>query len=274
MLVKAPSGLDVKSLKAVIILSVYLGYLLIAGFYPFEFSPYVSERLREFFTGFLIASPPSIEPVIRRYLVEKFLLYIPLGILLYYTLTSLKRTKTPTILLACICGGLVSFLVELCQVFFPPRDPSALDVLTKTLGASCGALLAGFCPNQITNQAYRFLGKFEGSRVLLIIALLCGSLPCVFFMTQFPWLNFRNWDARFTFQMGAVSAGPSLRDHSSIVGRVGQRQRDSKRIQGEIPLSDMQQHHTVIGEAAFQGESAPSMLPAAGDLKQLMQSAS
>src|SRR5262245_21164559 len=116
------------------LLLLYLGYLLIATFHPFEFPRNSSDSLTRFFAEFIIL-PKSIGWFGTADFISNVLLFIPCGLLLYHSSTSLGRPKTTTILLAAAGGGFLSFMIEFCQVFLS-RNASALDVFANTTGAS------------------------------------------------------------------------------------------------------------------------------------------
>jgi VanZ family protein len=185
-----------------VLLFTYIGYLLIAGLYPFDTSLSPTYTVSEFLHGFLVLVHQGLNQFWTRDFFENILLFTPFGIILYYSLISSERSKIVSILLIPVFGCLFSFSVELLQVFFPDRYPSASDVLADTLGATVGGLLAGFLPMKVPDQAYWFWAKVQRSKAFLFMALLYGILPSFLLLVQFPWFNFSNWDSRSTFQMG------------------------------------------------------------------------
>lgn len=70
-----------------------------------------------------------------RDMAVNFLLLVPFG-------WSFVRSRSGVngIVLAAIAGGAVSLMVEVPQLFFRLRDPSATDVVMATCGAAAGAL--------------------------------------------------------------------------------------------------------------------------------------
>jgi len=65
------------------------------------------------------------------------LVYLPLGLFAYTTLTQFRRMKV-AVLLSLLLGFVLSTLVEVSQVFIVGRVPSLLDVITDTVGTSIG----------------------------------------------------------------------------------------------------------------------------------------
>jgi len=71
--------------------------------------------------------------------IANVLLYLPLGFCLYLWLdTHLRRYAAFVITVA--CGALLSFSIELAQVYISPRVPSLKDLALNTIGTLLGAL--------------------------------------------------------------------------------------------------------------------------------------
>ncbi len=67
--------------------------------------------------------------------------FVPFGFLVCaYLGCTLGRRKA--ILYTVLAGGLLSFTIEMLQVLVPPRNSGVTDIITNTLGAALGALLA------------------------------------------------------------------------------------------------------------------------------------
>ena len=64
---------------------------------------------------------------------------MPLGFLLCGYLT---RSRGKAILYATWCGGTLSFVIEVLQVYVPQRYSGVTDIITNTTGAAIGAILA------------------------------------------------------------------------------------------------------------------------------------
>jgi glycopeptide antibiotics resistance protein len=194
-------------LRGMIAVFVYTAYLLIVTVYPFEIASDFPNKLSGFGTSFLSTFPTSVDQLAMRNLIKKFILAIPFGILLYYLWSSLKRTKASAVFYACVCSVLINFFYELCQVFFAGRHASAIDLLSKTVGSFCGTLSAGFCPTGVSEQVRWVWWKVEKPKIPLFIALMLAVFPAVAFALQYPWFNFRNWDPRFSLQIGNEATG-------------------------------------------------------------------
>jgi len=74
-------------------------------------------------------------------LIVNVLGYLPLGALVVLSLHPRLRGGM-AVLLALVCGALLSGAIEAAQTYLPTRVPSNIDLLTNTLGALTGGLLA------------------------------------------------------------------------------------------------------------------------------------
>jgi glycopeptide antibiotics resistance protein len=181
------------------LLFLYVGYVLIATLYPFELSADFTQSIDESLSRFLASIQGNWKTLVSKDFLVNILLFIPFGVLLYRLLESLGRSKILTICLAAICGGCISFMIELCQVFIS-RHPQALDVLSNTVGTGTGALLSALWPRPVAFVA----GVWErggGSRIALCLVLLYGALPLMLSIMQVV-APFHIWDSRFSFQIG------------------------------------------------------------------------
>jgi VanZ family protein len=178
---------------------LYVIYIAIAVFYPFEFSLDSGYSVDEFIKGFSTIIPITVERLVNKDFVINFLVFVPYGFLLYYSLTLLGKTSGNAILLASLCGAVLSFLIELLQVFLPDRYPSATDVLANTLGTFGGTLFYALGLSRFNDLSNRFLAWPK----LPLFAILYGALPLIFTCTQYPWTTFRNWNPSYTFQIGS-----------------------------------------------------------------------
>jgi hypothetical protein len=71
--------------------------------------------------------------------VVNLLGFIPFGFAFAWFLGSRSRSKRSVILRTVVAGLLLSFVIELAQVWLPSRDSSMLDLLLNTLGTLLGA---------------------------------------------------------------------------------------------------------------------------------------
>ena len=67
--------------------------------------------------------------------------FVPLGFVVC-AFVACTRNQRQAILYAILAGGILSFTIEVLQVYVPQRDSGMTDIITNTLGAALGALLA------------------------------------------------------------------------------------------------------------------------------------
>jgi glycopeptide antibiotics resistance protein len=174
---------------AIIVGLSYTGYVVVATLYPFELSRNASHGFSQrFFGGF---NAPDF--------ILNVLLFIPLGILLYYGLV-LNRAKPWTILLTSLFAAAISLGIELLQFYFS-RNPSGFDVLFNTVGAGCGALGSALLPSRCFDLAVRVVSTTARSRSAVAVAVLVGAAPLLLSFVQL-FQPFGVWNSRFTFQIG------------------------------------------------------------------------
>ena len=100
--------------------------------------------------SFAVPHKPILKSVIeefeasRRYvndLLRNIAGFVPLGFV-FCAYFSLTRSRREAILYATLAGGALSFVVEVLQAYIPQRASGTTDIITNTLGAALGAVLA------------------------------------------------------------------------------------------------------------------------------------
>lgn len=82
--------------------------------------------------------------------------FIPFSFLLALWAGGMMRAlRTQSVLIAVAIGALTSVLIEAFQVYLPTRDSSLIDVITNTIGSSCGAILSVWASASLTRAAGR-----------------------------------------------------------------------------------------------------------------------
>ncbi|RJX33510.1 MAG: hypothetical protein C4516_01595 [Oxalobacter sp.] len=103
------------------------------------------------------------------------LAYMPLGLLIVFSLYPIFRGKR-AVFLAILLGGLLSALMETLQAYLPSRVPSLLDLTTNILGATIGAMIGLMFARTFLNQGlFHRLGqrwfREEARGILAVLAL-------------------------------------------------------------------------------------------------------
>jgi len=103
----------------------------------------------------LLASPRKEFEPSRGYvkdLLQNIAGFVPLGFVFYSYLVS-TRSPGKAILYAIVTAGTLSFTIEVLQAYIPQRNSGTTDIITNSLGAAIGAVLAW------SSAARRFLEK-------------------------------------------------------------------------------------------------------------------
>ena len=74
-------------------------------------------------------------------LLENIVGFVPLGFIICAYLAT-TRSQRRAILYTAVSAGILSLAIEVLQWYIPPRGSNVTDIITNTLGAFCGALLA------------------------------------------------------------------------------------------------------------------------------------
>jgi len=175
---------------------LYVGYLLIATLYPFEWSsgpilsrlPEFVHRLQRgntvFFTGDFVAN---------------ILLFVPFGMIACLHFAGAKRRKGWPILVVALLGCLLSFSVEFVQFFVRNRHSSITDVISNGTGALAGAVVVASLPSAYIRRWFRAWHPRLTWPILLAIAAILALVPLAMPIVFPNWHLAQLWsgDARF-----------------------------------------------------------------------------
>ena len=176
-------------------------YIVVCALTPFTFSLDPSSSLLELFNQkfdahSLIWSIPAWD------VASNILLFIPFGLLFVSSPIVSRWNVTNRLLFTAVAAWLLSFTVEICQLFLP-RAPSLVDTLTNTLGGFVGGLLGTYLAGDVNQWAHHLWLRIQRSRwlnwflvVYVLILLAASGFP-------FPLSpNFSNWDPDYPLQLG------------------------------------------------------------------------
>lgn len=121
------------------VLLLSLAGIFFLTLYPFRFAHQESSR---FLFPFSLNGFGKGNDVFSGFL--NVLLFIPFGFGLREKLRECGKSRKAALLTAYVCGALVSYFVEILQIYIPLRDSGWSDVITNSSGALIGAVLFEF----------------------------------------------------------------------------------------------------------------------------------
>jgi VanZ family protein len=148
---------------------------------PFNISPSIESagaKLRR-------AMERSVRVTSRSDAISNVLLFAPWGFLLAVELVE-RRRGLGQIVVAATCSGFgLSACVEAIQVFVPSRTPSALDLITNTLGSAGGAVCGWVFARRAWPRLRPAVERLARERPLATIALAASVLYVVAGLSPF-----------------------------------------------------------------------------------------
>ena len=119
-----------------LLVAATLGFVLLTGLNPFDFRFTAPASVSPFRW---LAARTDFAP---SDLVSNLFLYVPVGAVFQWTLSSVLQRRFVSLILATGAAGLLSLSIETAQVYSPSRVPSVADLVCNTLGAAVGASAA------------------------------------------------------------------------------------------------------------------------------------
>lgn len=183
------------------LLGVYLAYLLFFTLAPFtaavDSSLSLTQLYDQKFEGLDGFSGVSLWDI-----VTNILLFIPYGFLVVSLPAVSASPWWIKVLLASVSAGLLSFTIEVCQLFLP-RAPSVVDVSFNAVGGIAGGLVGSVRGGAVIRLMRQGWTPFR-SRTSLAL-LIAGYLLTLFASFSLPLPlapDFSNWDPHYPFQLG------------------------------------------------------------------------
>ena len=140
--------------------------ILYGSLYPFHFAalPRATEPLEAILQGW----PSGWSRWVFRDITVNIVLYAPLG--LAAAMTLLRRySRAISVAVAIIGGFALSASMELAQVYIPVRSPNALDIVTNTMGAALGAVVAVAAEQRIRSLTATAKGGYRAAGTILLL---------------------------------------------------------------------------------------------------------
>lgn len=138
------------------------------------------------------------------------LLFIPFGFAIAAQARKRGLGRAASLVVAIVCGALVSYSVEFVQLFIPQRDSGWDDVVSNTLGSGVGFFVFELCGG----LALGTLSRWEAYFRAWLTPVRAAALLSLYFALWFG-ISFRlqretrlaNWDPRCTLLVGNDATG-------------------------------------------------------------------
>jgi VanZ family protein len=155
-------------------------FILQSGTVPFDFTAdTLALRVRHFFDA-------SVSTFTYPDAVSNVFLYVPLGVLLHWSLCRARMSRVTAMLTTIGVAGLLSGGIEWLQAYSPSRVSSLIDLVCNLIGASMGASVSsvarGIVPRVIGGVMFEFHERPAAAVVKSYCGLLvvCATLPFSF----------------------------------------------------------------------------------------------
>lgn len=169
------------------------------GILFFTLFPYWADFSQKHSPGrstFLLSRPLGFDGFLHTSL--NVLLFIPFGIALSQFFRNRKKSILGSILLALIAGAVLSYSIEIIQLYMPSRDSAWDDVIANTLGSLVGTILglgAGDFIFQKLSTWESHVEQFLSFRIICASALLYFAVWLAASVPLQKKTRLDNWDA-------------------------------------------------------------------------------
>ena len=182
--------------------TVSLSFILVVTIFPFSFVIPKSISFSDITKEFYIAT--NIKDYVRN-----ILLFIPFGISFRGILERYKCKILYSLLAILLCSAILSFSIELIQVFLPDRISSISDLVCNSLGGVFGASLYNW-HRQISNFFRAIISKkyeqINSSSLIIAISAYCLILASANLLL-FSKTNLSNWNNNYHLAIGSDVEG-------------------------------------------------------------------
>lgn len=203
------------------LLLAWAAFIVYGSLLPLDFRAQAWDQVAHDFLGHGFA---DLQPRSLTDWTTNIAIFVPMG---FFGLAALRRgphwgASMGHILLALGGCTLLSLGIEFTQIFFPPRDSSALDVLANAMGSALG-IVGWLALGSGTTQAYRALAQLHHaprSRALsgpLRTMLLASCALLIAGWGGLIRLDWLDWDAAVA-HLARVQALPFLEHQAADIG--------------------------------------------------------
>jgi glycopeptide antibiotics resistance protein len=122
---------------------------------------------------FLLAGPLRFDGILHTFL--NALLFMPFGFALSQLFRGRRKSLPKRLAIAAIAGAVLSYSIEITQLYIPSRDSAWDDVIANALGALAGAafgLIAGGYIFRALSAVEKYLEQILSLRKIIIVALI------------------------------------------------------------------------------------------------------
>ncbi len=162
----------------------YAAFVAYATLLPFQFQ-FGSAALRSK-THWVNWDPRTLttgEPTPLTDLVANVLFFMPLGFIGVHG--QRRRRSAELVFRSAFAGFMLSAAVEIAQFFTPDRNPATSDVITNTLGAALGAMLAVWARTRLQGAVLRRVTRWTAAEPMLPLFVGFGVLVVISALAPF-----------------------------------------------------------------------------------------
>ena len=196
-----------KLLRFYLILLITLSWFVIILLTLFPYDFFIQETLSQFSYNFLLKR--TERPANLQDLILNILLFIPFGFGCTAFLTQVLNLKIVTVTkLVFAVSFILSFVIEILQLFIPTRNPTYVDLLMNTLGGVTGFLVFYIFRKYLSNIFLQIATISEKIlsipllSVLIIIYIVLASAFNMKFLGAIETWNLSNWDLDYSLVLG------------------------------------------------------------------------
>jgi glycopeptide antibiotics resistance protein len=144
---------------------------------------------------FLLGGPLKFDGILHNFL--NALLFAPFGFALSRYFTDRRKSPLQTLVIAVVAGAVLSYSIEIIQLYMPSRDSAWDDVLANTFGVFIGAIFGLLCGGIIFRTLSKWEGRLERYLTARKLAIAAAFYFCLWLVASIPLqqkTHLNNWD--------------------------------------------------------------------------------